>query len=239
MQDFFMLDIPVFIPAYDRKKRYGWSRHYDELWNLLKETTGGYCMYCYDSVWINGQKRGQIEHGIEKMNSIGRLTDCIPNLGLACSNCNENIKEKGSLKKKGKGCDKNMNDNRKKLDIYANIDMKKSGQKMKQMIISAGYDVKAIQHYLRLSCPQPVYRWFHGKVLPTVDHLFMLSKLLDVHMEDFLVEKVDEKQFMFIYQNCDDRNRMLNAKIEMYNRMLLYNKYIKRIFLDDRSGLSY
>lgn len=132
-----------------------------------------------------------------------------------------------------------MNDDRKKLDIYANIDMKKSGQKMKQMIISAGYDVKAIQHYLRLSCPQPVYRWFHGKVLPTVDHLFMLSKLLDVHMEDFLVEKVDEKQLIFIWQNCDDRNRMLNAKIEMYNRMLLYNKYIKRIFLDDQRGLSY
>lgn len=144
-----------------------------------------------------------------------------------------------SFFKKGKGCDKKMNDNRKKLDIYANIDMKKSGQKMKQMIISAGYDVKAIQQYLHLSCPQPVYRWFHGKVLPTVDHLFMLSKLLGVHMEDFLVEKVDEKRFIFICQNRDDRNRMLNAKIEMCNRILLYNKYIKRIYLEEQSGLSY
>lgn len=100
MQDFFMLDIPVFIPVYDRKKKYGWSRHYDELWDLLKETTGGYCMYCYDSVWINGQRRGQIEHGIERMNSIDHLTDCVPNLGLACSNCNEKYKRRGETQRK-------------------------------------------------------------------------------------------------------------------------------------------
>ena len=53
------------------------------------------------------------------------------------------------------------------------------------------------------------------------------------------VEKVDEKRFIFICQNRDDRNRTLNAKIEMCNRILLYNKYIKRIYLEEQSGLSY
>ena len=28
-----------------------------------------------------------------------------------------------------------------------------------------------------------------GLILPSVDHLFMLSELLNVHMEDFLVKK--------------------------------------------------
>lgn len=88
MMDYFSVDIPVFVPSYDEKKLYGWSRYKDDLWDLLKDTTGGYCMYCYDTVWINGQRRGQIEHGIEKINSPEYLTDCVPNLGLACENCN-------------------------------------------------------------------------------------------------------------------------------------------------------
>jgi len=48
-----------------------------DLWDLLKETSNGYCMYCYDSIWINGQRRGQIEHGIEKKNSEKSLSDCM------------------------------------------------------------------------------------------------------------------------------------------------------------------
>ena len=98
MMDYFSVDIPVFVPSYDEKKLYGWSRYKDDLWDLLKDTTGGYCMYCYDTVWINGQRRGQIEHGIEKINSPEYLTDCVPNLGLACENCNGNIRKEEKKK---------------------------------------------------------------------------------------------------------------------------------------------
>ena len=55
------------------------------------------------------------------------------------------------------------------------------------MIESAGYDVKYIQEYLHLSCPQSIYRWYKGKVLPSLEHLSALSKLLHVHMEELLV----------------------------------------------------
>ena len=34
-----------------------------------------------------------------------------------------------------------------------------------------------------------IYRWYKGKILPSVDHLLMLSELLNVHMEDLLVKK--------------------------------------------------
>ena len=100
MMDYFSVDIPVFVPSYDEKKLYGWSRYKDDLWDLLKDTTGGYCMYCYDTVWINGQRRGQIEHGIEKINSPEYLTDCVPNLGLACENCNGKYKKRGEKRRK-------------------------------------------------------------------------------------------------------------------------------------------
>ncbi|MBQ4559501.1 MAG: helix-turn-helix transcriptional regulator [Tyzzerella sp.] len=73
--------------------------------------------------------------------------------------------------------------------IYPNIDMQRTGRRLKQMIESAGYTPRMIQDFLHLSCVQPIYRWYKGLILPTVDHLFMLSELLGVHMEDFLVKK--------------------------------------------------
>lgn len=72
---------------------------------------------------------------------------------------------------------------------YSNIDMQQTGKKLKHMIESAGYTPRIIQDYLQLSCVQPIYRWYKGKILPSVDHLFMLSELLNVHMEDLLVKK--------------------------------------------------
>ena len=72
---------------------------------------------------------------------------------------------------------------------YPNIDMQRTGIKLKHMIESAGYTPRIIQDYLHLSCVQPIYRWYKGKILPSVDHLLMLSELLDVHMEDLLVKK--------------------------------------------------
>lgn len=103
-----------------------------------------------------------------------------------------------------------------RISVYANIDMERSGQRMKQMILEAGYDVKAIQNYLHLAYPQPVYRWFHGQVLPTVDHLFMLSKLLGVHMEEFLVESKKDSDL------CKNNHFA-------YERILLYYKYIMHL----------
>lgn len=72
---------------------------------------------------------------------------------------------------------------------YPNIDMQQTGRKLKHMIESAGYTPRIIQDYLHLSCVQPIYRWYKGLILPSVDHLLMLSELLSVHMEDLLVKK--------------------------------------------------
>lgn len=99
-EDFFVLDVPVFIPAYRSDTKYGWTNYKDNLWNLLKDTSNGYCMYCYDSIWINGQRRGQIEHGIEKKNSEKALSDCVPNLSIACEICNSKYKKRGEVSRR-------------------------------------------------------------------------------------------------------------------------------------------
>lgn len=75
-------------------------------------------------------------------------------------------------------------------NTYLSIDMKKTGLLLKEKLEGSGYSVKEIQKYLQLSCPQPIYRWYKGKMLPSIDHLLMLSHLLGVHMEELLVTEV-------------------------------------------------
>lgn len=78
-----------------------------------------------------------------------------------------------------------------KRESYPNIDMQKTGKRIRHFIEKAGYNPRMIQEYLHLSCVQPIYRWYKGSILPSVDHLFMLSELLGIHMEDLLVKKND------------------------------------------------
>lgn len=107
-------------------------------------------------------------------------------------------------------------------DTYRNIDMERTGANLKRMIMEKGYDVKSIQESLHLSCPQPIYRWFKGQILPSVDHLFMLSIVLGVHMEELLIEEPME--------NWQDLQQNLAAEVEIqYN--LNFSKRLRYHFL--------
>ena len=77
------------------------------------------------------------------------------------------------------------------------IDMEKTGNNLRKYAYACGYSVKDIQQYLGLSCPQPVYRWFKGTILPSVDNLMRLSELFHVHMEDLLVKQYSEHVYEF------------------------------------------
>lgn len=71
--------------------------------------------------------------------------------------------------------------------MYPVIDYVKTGKKLKRVLKQAGYCVKDIQEYLHFECPQPIYRWYKGIALPTVNHLYALSVLLDLPIEELLV----------------------------------------------------
>lgn len=70
------------------------------------------------------------------------------------------------------------------------IDMIETGKRLKKFAQKNGYSVKDIQKYLGLSCPQPVYRWYKGIILPSIDNLLKLSELYHVHMEELLVKTI-------------------------------------------------
>lgn len=80
--------------------------------------------------------------------------------------------------------------------------MQQTGRKLKHMIETAGYTPRMIQDFLHLSCVQPIYRWYKGLILPSVDHLLMLSELLDVHMEELLVKKNVVAMTYDVEQHC-------------------------------------
>lgn len=74
--------------------------------------------------------------------------------------------------------------------MHASLDAVRTGQKISRAVKQSGYSVRELQEMLVLSCPQPIYRWFRGRTLPTIDHLYMLSQILGVPMEELLVPNV-------------------------------------------------
>lgn len=83
---------------------------------------------------------------------------------------------------------------------YTSMDMIMTGSLIKRLVSEAGYSVAEVQKRLGLSCPQPIYRWYKGKNLPSVDNLFILSGMLGLHMEDFLIQK-NEKLWLIESRN--------------------------------------
>lgn len=50
-----------------------------------------------NQAWTEGDQR-QLEHAIEKSNS-DKLVECVPNIGLACSDCNSSFKRRGEAQR--------------------------------------------------------------------------------------------------------------------------------------------
>lgn len=93
---------------------------------------------------------------------------------------------------------------------YLGIDLVGTGRRLEELISRKGISVKEIQNTLHLSCPQPVYRWMKGQMLPTVDHLYVLARLFSVHMEELLVPESGRTEEICFYKGILYRRR-LNA----------------------------
>lgn len=91
-----LLDIPKFIPKYDQNVEYGYKNKPGEnLEKLLRDTSKNHCMYCYALLKNDRVNIGHMEHGIEKSLAEQNLTECVPNIALACPNCNQSLKRVG------------------------------------------------------------------------------------------------------------------------------------------------
>lgn len=66
------------------------------------------------------------------------------------------------------------------------IDVPMTGAKIDLFRKKANISVKEIQEVFGFSTPQAIYKWIHGRSLPTVDNLIILAEIFDVTVEDIL-----------------------------------------------------
>ena len=75
-------------------------------------------------------------------------------------------------------------------DFYPHIDIRGTGENLREMTRRRGLGVRDIQYFLGLSSAKGIYHWFEGRNLPSLDNLYALSRLLDVPM-DMLIKRSD------------------------------------------------
>lgn len=66
------------------------------------------------------------------------------------------------------------------------IDVSKTGAKIDLLRKKANIPVKEIQEVFGFATPQAIYKWIHGKNLPTVDNLIILAEIFNVTVDDIL-----------------------------------------------------
>lgn len=71
--------------------------------------------------------------------------------------------------------------------IYLSVKQKETGENIRRLLKSNGYTVKDVQEVMGFENPQAVYKWLFGKSLPSLENLLILSKLLNISIENILV----------------------------------------------------
>ena len=67
------------------------------------------------------------------------------------------------------------------------INLVKTGKNIKSLLARKKLSVLQLQDILGFTSPQAIYKWFWGQSLPSVDNLVILSRVLEVSIEDILV----------------------------------------------------
>lgn len=70
------------------------------------------------------------------------------------------------------------------------INMKATGKNIARLREDAGIKVRDLQLLLGLATPQAIYKWQHGKNMPTIDNLVALAVILHVTVDQILVVDV-------------------------------------------------
>ena len=67
------------------------------------------------------------------------------------------------------------------------IDMIATGRRIAQAREKVGISVRDLQDVLGLGAPTAIYKWQRGECLPKLDHLVIISVLLEVPMDELIV----------------------------------------------------
>ena len=77
---------------------------------------------------------------------------------------------------------------------YPVVDMKKTGRRIKELMMQNNIRTKDIVEYMGFESEQSVYKWLRGDSLPKVDNLFALSRLFGTNMDSIIMEREGEDE---------------------------------------------
>ena len=74
------------------------------------------------------------------------------------------------------------------MSPFPQIDVRATGQNIDQLLKQHHISIRTLQTFFGFDSPRAIYKWLRGEHLPSVDHLFALSRLLQIPLQDILVE---------------------------------------------------
>lgn len=77
---------------------------------------------------------------------------------------------------------------------FPTINVRKTGQNITRLLNERQITVRELQSYYGFDTPRAIYKWLRGEHLPSVDHLFALSRLVQVPLQDILIEQTQDDQ---------------------------------------------
>ncbi|MDD3338607.1 MAG: helix-turn-helix transcriptional regulator [Lachnospiraceae bacterium] len=70
--------------------------------------------------------------------------------------------------------------------MYPVIDCIATGKRLRLIMKIRGVSIKQLQQYLGLACVQSIYHWLDGTNMPSIDHLYAMSCLLRVPLDNIV-----------------------------------------------------
>ena len=102
---------------------------------------------------------------------------------------------------------------------YYGLDMEATGKRIGRCLDKSNLSDKDLAEIMNISV-QAINKWRHGHSIPDIDKLYLLSRILNVKVDDLLVSRVDNT-FRLIYEIEGHREKVYCPRyIEAYYSML-------------------
>lgn len=67
------------------------------------------------------------------------------------------------------------------------VNMAETGKNINRMRIEADMSVKDMQQVFGFSTPQAIYKWIHGKSMPTLDNMVILAEIFGTTIDKIII----------------------------------------------------
>lgn len=70
--------------------------------------------------------------------------------------------------------------------VHVTIDPEGTGKRIRDLMEQQGVSARDIRLIMGFTSSRAVYKWLQGQSLPSIDNLYILSRVLHVRIEDLL-----------------------------------------------------